>query len=82
MSYANTNMGKEFAFTAVTIVNTDEWTHTIGMAYKDQPGFSRPVAFSTFENYDDAQAHADLLNQDIGLTKLEAWKIVASTMKK
>ena len=82
MDLSEPEQDPDFAFTAVTIVNTDEWTYTIGIAHKDQPGFSRPVEFPAFETYDDAQKHADLLNKDIGLTTLEAWKIVASTMKK
>ena len=68
----------EFAFTAIT---TNDWKNVIAVAHVDQPGYTRLETLPTFDTYDQAQAHADRLNEDIGLTKLSAWHIVASTMR-
>ena len=68
----------DFAFTAVPTESGNKYT--LGVAHRNQKGFSRVSGFE-FETYDGAQARADGFNADIGLAKLEAWKIVASTMR-
>jgi len=70
-------MGMDFAFTAVT---TDTGS-TVGAAVKGERGYSRLSNMPEFTTYDQAQEYADELNTKLGLTTLEAWKIVASTMR-
>jgi len=40
-----------------------------------------PCKNRVFETHKEAQEFADELNQDLGLTKLEAWLIVTDTMR-
>ena len=80
MAKANDNPiinGADFAFVAVT---TDTGTNTIGVATKGKRGYSS-IFNLTYTTYADAQIEADRLNSTLGLTTLEAWKIVASTMR-
>ena len=68
----------EFAFTAIT---TETGTNTVAAALQDVGGYSRLSNMPEFETYPEAMDYADKLNTDMGLTTLEAWKIVASSMR-
>jgi hypothetical protein len=52
----------------------------IGRADFGTVGYT-PMKNRTFERHDEAQEFANELNKDLGLTKLEAWLIVADTMR-
>jgi hypothetical protein len=67
----------EFAFTAVTT----ETGATVGAAVKDEPGYSKLSNMPEFGTYQEAQDYADELNAKLRLTTLDAWKIVASSMR-
>ena len=67
----------EFAFTAVTT----ETGATIGAAIKGERGYSRLSNMPEFKTMNDAMDYADELNNKLGLSNLEAWKITASTMR-
>ena len=67
----------DFAFTAI-ITDTGAG---IGVAYQDIPGHFTTSNMPTFQAYPEAQDYADTLNTKLGLTTLEAWKIIASSMK-
>ena len=72
----------EFAFTAVT---TDTGA-VIGIAQAYTPGYLPWNADGTldipeFKTYDEAATVAAELNTKLGLTTLQAWRIVASTMR-
>jgi len=67
----------EFAFTAVTT----ETGATVGAAVKDEPGYCKLSNMPEFETYQEAQDYADELNAKLRLTTLDAWKIVASSMR-
>ena len=67
----------EFAFTAVTT----ETGATIGAAIKGERGYSRLSNMPEFKTINDAMDYADELNNKLGLSNLEAWKITASTMR-
>jgi hypothetical protein len=69
--------GAEFAFTAVT---TDTGA-TVGAAIQDISGYSNLSNMPEFKTYAEAMEYADTLNDKLGLTTLEAWRIVASTMR-
>ena len=80
MAKANDNPiinGADFAFTAVT---TDTGAK-LGLAIQDISGYSNFLHAPEFETYSEAQTRAEELNSNMGLTTLEAWKIVASTMR-
>ena len=68
----------EFAFTAVT---TNDGKNTVGAALQDVGGYSRLSNMPEFETYPEAMDYADKLNTDMGLSTLEAWKIIASSMR-
>ena len=81
---ANTNqnerpvyMDMTFAFTAVIGAAGS----TIGAAVENVRGYSKLSNMPEFATYAQAQDYADELNAKLGLTTLEAWKIVASTMR-
>ena len=67
----------QFAFTAI-ITDTGAG---IGVAYQDIPGHFTTSNMPTFKAYPEAQDYADTLNTKLGLSSLEAWKIIASSMK-
>ena len=67
----------EFAFTAIIT----ETGSSIGIAYQDTAGHYTMSNVPTFDTYSEAQDYADTMNIKLGLTTLEAWKIVASSMK-
>jgi hypothetical protein len=66
----------EFAYVAV-ITDTGA---TIGAAIKGERGYATLSNMPTFTTYAAAMDYADELNNKLGLTSLEAWKITASTM--
>ena len=67
----------EFAFTAI-ITDTGS---TIGIAYQDMAGHYTMDNVPTFKAYSEAQDYADTMNIKLGLSSLEAWKIIASSMR-
>ena len=67
----------QFAFTAI-ITDTGAG---IGVAYQDMAGHFTTSNTPTFKAYPEAQDYADTLNTKLGLSSLEAWKIIASSMK-
>ena len=80
MAKANDNPiinGADFAFTAVT---TDTGA-TVGAAIQDISGYSILSNMPEFKTMNDAMDYADELNNKLGLSNLEAWKITASTMR-
>ena len=54
---------------------------SIGIAKQDIRGYYTLDNMPEFETYADAMEHADALNSNSGLSSLEVWKIVASTMR-
>ena len=70
-------MDMTFAFTAVT---TDTGS-TVGAAIENVRGYSKLSNMPEFKTYPEAHDYAEELNTKLGLTTLEAWKIVASTMR-
>ena len=80
MAKANDNPimnGAEFAFTAVTTNNGA----TVGAAIQNISGYSILSNMPEFKTMNDAMDYADELNNKLGLSNLEAWKITASTMR-
>ena len=77
------SMGGQVAFTGVI----HEGKYILGLAEKDSPGY-RPVVWvteegsliGTFPSYDAASEFAEEMNEELGLTKTEAVRIVLSTM--
>ena len=67
----------DYAFTAVTT----ETGVTVGAAIQNISGYSNLSNMPEFKTYAQADIYANGLNSELGLTKLEAWKIVASTMR-
>ena len=54
---------------------------SIGIAKQDIRGYFTLDNMPEFKTYDQAMEYADTLNSKLGLSSLEAWKIVASTMR-
>ena len=67
----------EFAYTAIIT----ETGSSIGIAYQDMAGHYTMDNMPTFQAYSEAQDYADILNNKLGLSSLDAWKIIASSMK-
>ena len=67
----------QFAFTAIST----EAGASIGVAYRNQRGHYLLEDQPTFDSYPKAQEHADAMNVKLGLTGLEAWQIIASSMR-
>ena len=67
---------KRAAYTAVT----SEGGAILGVAIKGESGYY-PTGWH-YPSYDIAQQQAELMNARFGLTKQEAWEIVASSMAK
>ena len=65
------------AFTAVTT----ETGVTIGMATENIRGYYLLDNMPEFKTYAEADAVAEEFNSKMGLSKLDAFKIVASTMR-
>ena len=66
-----------YAFTAIL---TDTGA-SVGVAFQGEAGHMPVANMPEFTVYSDAQDYADKLNLDSGLTSLEAWKIIASSMR-
>ena len=54
---------------------------SIGIAKQDIRGYFTLDNMPEFKTYDQAMEYADTLNSKLGLSSLEAWKIVAATMR-
>ena len=54
---------------------------SIGIAQQDIRGYFTLDNKPELKTYDQAIEYADTLNSKLGLSSLEAWKIVASTMR-
>lgn len=65
-----------YAYTAVDIDDK----YTIGRADYKEPGYVPSPWFGIFDTYDEAKEKADKLNEELGLTRTEAFKIIASSM--
>ena len=65
---------------AFTAIITDTGA-TVGMATQDVPGYYLLDNMPEFKTYAEADAVADEFNAKMGLSKLDAFKIVASTMR-
>lgn len=76
----------DMAWTAVLADKRIPWwrsgdaPYTIGLADRDEPGFSPMREPLVFDTYDEAKTEADARNAALGLTREEATKIVASSM--
>lgn len=58
----------------------DDGTYSLGLATRDEPGYAplrEPLGLAT---YAEATAEAEARNERLGLTRAEAWKIVASSI--
>ena len=54
---------------------------SIGIAKQGVKGYFTLDNMPEFKTYAEAMDYADTLNAKLGLSSLEAWKIVASTMR-
>jgi hypothetical protein len=68
----------QYAYTAV--VDHAHRGYTIGRADAGTRGYTPMWHMGNFPTYADAMAKADELNAQLGLSKLDALKIVAGTM--
>ncbi len=68
------------AFAAIPQPHGKSPAYIIGRADEGVPGYSA-LAIG-FDDYESAQNHANLLNEDLGLSTQEAARIVASTMRR
>lgn len=66
-----------YAFTAILT----ETGSSIGIAFSGEAGHLAVANMPEFTVYSDAQDYADKLNLENGLNNLEAWKIIASSMR-
>lgn len=64
------------AFTAVIV----EGGYGVGRADYGTTGYT-PLKIVPYATYEVAKELADMLNKDLGITPLEAWHIVANTMR-
>lgn len=71
----NLTMGN-FAYTAV--MRGDKWG--LGVAVRDESGYYQ-TDLPTYDTVEAAEAHADILNERMGLSEKEAIRIVASSMR-
>ena len=70
---------------AMTAVMTDDYDkpYGIGIAEQDRSGYAPMYKGDLwFKTYEEAVKYADERNESMGLTKKEAWEIVASSMRK
>ena len=70
-------MMNKFALTAVI----QDRKFGIGAAEEGTKGYS-PTTYGPFDTWDEAVEFADMVNEQIGLTKEEASKIIIGTMRK
>ena len=61
-------------------VNTETGA-SIGIAKQGVKGYFPLDNMPEFKTYNEAMDHADALNSSGGISSLDAWKIVASTMR-
>jgi len=54
---------------------------SIGIAKQGVKGYFTLDNMPEFKTYNEAMDHADTLNDKLGVSSLEAWKIVASTIR-
>lgn len=74
--------GRPFAFLATVGAVDERRGHKICIAVMGEPGYvSTTGSFGTFR-YDEAQQKADMLNKQMGVSEYDAFKIVASSMRK
>lgn len=66
-----------FAYTAIITTNG----YMIARADEDQPGHTPQDVFGIFPISDAAKAHAQRLNNDLGLDEQTAYRIVTSSMR-
>lgn len=69
-------MTNRIAFTTVTAATG--WT--IGLATENVKGYERILAFKVTTDKQGLESWVDMLNEDLGLDKREAWEIVFSSM--
>lgn len=74
-------MGRPFAYTAVVTGDGTRDAYIVGRADQHVAGHTPCPEYGEFNNYAAAKARADALNHALGLTPIEAWKIVATTMR-
>lgn len=67
----------KFAYTAV--LDKELPKYIIGKAEQGRQGYT-PMRYCFFDSYKIAQEMADQLNKDLGLSRAEAWEIVAESM--
>lgn len=60
----------------------DSTGYSIGRADEGIQGYTPVPAQGRFDSYDAAQAHADKLNEARGFSKIEALRIVFTTMRR
>ena len=71
---------QDMAFVAIMV---DGGRGTVGVAYQGESGYYRLGNMPEFETYPEAQKYAEELNTErLGLSTLEAWQIIASSMRK
>ena len=64
------------AYTAVVL----EDGYGVGRADYGIPGYT-PLKVAPYQSFEEAKTAANMLNKDLGLNPLEAWHIVADTMR-
>ncbi len=74
-------MDRRFAFTAIVTGDGTTDAFIIGRADEHVPGYTPCPEYGEFKSYDAAKAQADTLNRAVGLSPVDAWTIVASTMR-
>ena len=67
---------RKIAFTAIV----DSRGFSIGLAERDVAGYTPMPKFGQFESYEAARRTADQENRELGLSPIEAFEIVASSM--
>lgn len=72
----------DIAYVAVVV---PDGNYRLGIAKRDEPGYYRIGARAdlggSFESYDAASAAADVLNERLGLSRVDALEIVLSSMR-
>jgi len=68
---------QRIAFVAII----DEKNYKIGLCHEDIDGYT-PTLFGPYSTYESYNKMADELNAGLGLTKEDAYKIIASTMRR
>lgn len=72
--------GKRFAFVAII---GSVHPAALGAAVENEPGhYPVPEAWAYSDSLDEMQQHADELNAEMGLSPLEAGRLVATTFRR